>query len=270
MATDSNPGESEPTTGPRTVARKNPRRCDLAVVLASSLESGCFEDRLSCPLTVRGDGFVVRQGVLLGRPVAVAIAGTKSRQAARAAESLAFGHSPRLLVAAGFASGLSDRVSRGDLVVGDSILGAGRELLQLDRTVKRELLAGTSRLQVGRLLTCEHPIDRPAEKRSLGAEHAALAADGQSLAVAKVARSENIPFLAVRVILDAVDDEVPAEIRRLTSRKTAAQRIGAVAGSLVRRPSSIKDLWNVYESSLSASQTLATFLEAVLASMIET
>jgi hypothetical protein len=68
--------------------------------------------------------------------------------------------------------------------------------------------------------------------------------------------------------LDAVDDEVPPEIRRLTSRKTAAQRIGAVAGSLVRRPSSIKDLWNVYESSLVASQTLATFLEAVLASMI--
>ncbi len=125
MATDSHPGEPKPTTSPRTIARKNPRRCDLAVVMASSLESGCFEDRLSCPLTVRGDGFVVRQGALLGRPVAVAIAGTKPRQAARAAEALAFGHSPRLLVAAGFASGLSDRVGRGDLIVGDSIFGAG-------------------------------------------------------------------------------------------------------------------------------------------------
>jgi adenosylhomocysteine nucleosidase len=268
MATDSDPGESGPTTRPNTIARKNPRRCDLAVVMSSSLESGCFEDRLSCPLTVRGDGFVVRQGALLGRPVAVAIAGPKPRQAVRAAEALAFGHSPRLLVAAGFASGLTDRAGRGDIVVGDSVLGAGRELLQLDRTVKRELLSATAGLHVGRLLMSERAIDRPAEKRSLGAEHAALAADGQSLIVAKVARSENVPFLAVRVILDAVDDEVPPEIRRLTSRKTAAQRIGAVAGSLVRRPSSIKDLWNVYDSSLAASQRLATFLESVLASMI--
>jgi adenosylhomocysteine nucleosidase len=268
MAIESNSAAGKPDSSARTVARKNPRRCDLAVVMASSLESGCFEDKLSCPLTVRGDGFIVRQGALLGRPVAVAIAGTKPRQATRAAEALAFGHSPRLLVAAGFASGLSDRVRRGDLVVADSILGATRELLQLDRTVSRDLLASTTNLHTGRLLTFEHPIDRPAEKRSMGVEHAAMAADGQSLIVARVGRSENIPFLAVRVILDAVDDELPPEIRRLTSRKTAAQRIGAVAGSLVRRPSSIKDLWNVYESSLAASQTLAKFLEAVLASMI--
>jgi hypothetical protein len=68
--------------------------------------------------------------------------------------------------------------------------------------------------------------------------------------------------------VDSVDDELPPEVRRLTSRKTAAQRIGAVAGSLVRRPSSIKDLWNVYETSLAASNTLATFLEAVVANMM--
>jgi adenosylhomocysteine nucleosidase len=268
MANESKTGAEKPSPIPRAIARKNPRRCDLAVVMSSSLESGCFEDRLSCPLTVRGDGFLIRQGALQGRPVAIAIAGPKPRQATRAAEALAFGHSPRLLVAAGFASGLSDRLHRGDLVVADSILGVTRELLQLNRTVDRNLLSGTPRLHVGRLLTFEHPVDRPAEKRSLGTEHAALAADGQSLVVAKVCRGENIPFLAVRVVLDAVDDELPPEIRRLTSRKTAAQRIGAVAGSLVRRPSSIKDLWNVYETSLAASQTLATFLEAVVASMM--
>src|SRR5439155_10693789 len=97
------------------------------------------------------------------------------------------------------------------------------------------------------------PIHRPAEKRSLAEDHAALAADTQSLAVAKVCHSENVPFFAVRVIIDAAGDELPLEARRLKSRKTAAQKIGAIAGSLVRRPSSIKDLLNVYESSLAAS-----------------
>jgi adenosylhomocysteine nucleosidase len=267
MASDPLPAPDErPTPNMPPTSRKPP--CVLGIVMANSLESGCFEDRLACVTTVRGDGFTVRQGAIHGRRLALMITGSKPGQTVRGAESLVFGHSPRLVVAAGFASGLSDRVERGDLIVGDSVMGNTRELLTLDRTVDRNLLSSTPHLCVGRLLSFEQPVYRPAEKRSLGAEHGALAIDGQSLAVAKVCRGENIPFLAVRVIVDAVDDEVPPEVRRLTSRKTAAQRIGAAAGSLVRRPSSIKDLWNHYETSLAASNTLATFLEAMVASMM--
>ena len=255
------PAPNAPPTSPKP-------KCVAGILMANSLESGCFEDRLACVTTVRGDGFTVRQGAIQGRRLVLMISGNKPGQTVRGAEALVFGHAPRLVIAAGFASGLSERLERGDLVVADSIMGNTRELLTLDRTVDRNLLSSTPRLCVGRLLSFEQPIYRPAEKRSLGAEHGALAIDGQSLAVAKVCRGENIPFLAVRVIVDSVDDELPPEVRRLTSRKTAAQRIGAVAGSLVRRPSSIKDLWNVYETSLAASNTLATFLEAVVANMM--
>ena len=243
-----------------------PRRCDLAVVMANSLESGSFEDRLACTTTVRGAGFLVRQGVVQGRHVAIMLVGTKPDQIMRGVEALLSGHSPRLVAAAGFASGLGNRLEPGDLVVADCILSAGGEPMLLDRALDRELLTRTLRLFTGRLLTLEQSIHRPAEKRSLGEEHKALAADRQSVSVAKVCRREGVPFFAVRVIVDSVDEEVPAEVRRLTSRKTAAQRIGAIAGSLVRRPSAIKDLWNVYETSLAASQTLAKFLESVLAS----
>jgi adenosylhomocysteine nucleosidase len=267
MATDPLPvpAERPDPNAPPTSAKP---KCVAGILMANSLESGCFEDRLACVTTVRGDGFTVRQGAIQGRRLVLMISGSKPGQSVRGAESLVFGHSPRLVIAAGFASGLSSRLERGDLVVADSIMGNTRELLTLNRTVDRDLLSRTPRLCVGRLLSFEQPIYRPAEKRSLGADHGALAIDGQSLAVAKVCRSENIPFLAVRVIVDTVDDELPPEVRRLTSRKTAAQRIGAAAGSLVRRPSSIKDLWNVYETSLAASSTLATFLEAVVASMM--
>jgi nucleoside phosphorylase len=232
--------------------------------MANSLESGSFDDRLACATTVRGNGFLVRQGVVQGRPVAVMLVGTKPDQITRGVEALLFGHWPRSIAAAGFASGLVDRLERGDLVVADSITGAGGEPISLDRKLDRDLLARTPRLITGRLLTLEQSSHRPAEKRALGLEHKALAADRQSFSVAKVCRRENVPFFAVRVIVDSVDDDVPADVRRLTSRKTAAQRIGAIAGSLVRRPSAIKDLWNVYEMSLAASQTLAKFLESVV------
>lgn len=266
MAPNHSPSsESQPSAGPpAAVSRKG---CALGVVMTNSLESGCFEDKLSCPTTVKGDGFLVRQGVIQGRHVAVAIAGGSRQHVVRATEALIFGHGPRLVAAAGFASGLDDRLERGDLIVADAIRAVTGESLQLDRTVDRNLLAATPRLRVGRLLAIEQPVHRPAEKRSLAEDHEALAADAQSLAVAKVCRSENVPVFAVRVIIDAAGDELPVEARRLTSRKTAAQKIGAIAGSLVHRPSSIKDLWNVYESSLAASETLAKFLEAVAASL---
>lgn len=266
---DNSPTDPQPASIDHPAAQSPPlrsRRCDLGVVMANSLESGAFEDRLACVTTVRGDGFLVRQGVVQGRHVAVMLVSAKPDQIMRGVEALLSGHSPRLVAAAGFASGLADRLKPGDLVVADSILGAGSEPISLDRTLDRELLARTPRLVTGRLVTLEQSIHRPAEKRALGVEHKALAADRRSLPVAKVCRRENVPFFAVRVIVDSVDDEVPVEVRRLTSRKTAAQRIGAIAGSLVRRPSAIKDLWNTYETSLAASQTLAKFLESVLAS----
>jgi nucleoside phosphorylase len=234
--------------------------------MANSLESGAFDDQMACATIVRGDGFLVRQGVIQGRHVAVMLVGTKPDQIARGVEALLFGHRPRLVAAAGFASGLDDRLEPGDLVVAESILGVAGEPILLDRTLNRDLLSHAPRLSTGRLLTLEQSIHRPAEKRALGAEHRALAADRQSLTVARVCRRENVPFFAVRVIVDSVDDELPVEVRRLTSRKTAAQRIGAIAGSLVRRPSAIKDLWNVYETSLAGSRTLAKFLESMLAS----
>ncbi|HEV2969240.1 MAG TPA: hypothetical protein VGY55_04560 [Pirellulales bacterium] len=268
MASDPDPNSAAEPAGSHPPSASRSRRCDLGIVVTNSLESGCFEDRLACVITLRGDGFVLRQGALHGRNVAVMISGAKSQQTVFAVEALVHGHSPRLVVAAGFASGLTDRLERGDLIVADSILGVTRELLPLDRTLDRNLLSATPRLHVGRLLTFEQPVRRPAEKRLLGQEHGALAADGQSLTVARVCRGENVPFSAVRVIVDAVDDELPPEIQRLTSRKTAAQRIGAVAGSLVRRPSAIKALWNAYESSLAASETLAKFLESLAASMM--
>ena len=271
MASDSAPDPAEfPRPSPAELAgprhNRDARNCDLGVLMANSLEAGCLEDRLVAAITVRGEGLVVRRGGLRGSQVAVMIAGAKPRQATRGAEALIFGHGPRLVVAAGFASALSDRLQRGDLVVAESILGVTRELLPLVRTLDRDLANATPRLFVGRLLSLAQPIHRPAEKRALGIEHAALAADRQSLEVAKVCRNENIPFLAVRVIVDTVNDEVPPEVRQLTSRKTAARRIGAVAGSLIRRPSAIKDLWNAYEISLAAAETLAKFIEAVVAS----
>jgi adenosylhomocysteine nucleosidase len=265
MSSDSLFDPQPADSGQPTPPKRSAAHCDVGIIFNSSLEAGCAEDRLSAEITLRGEGFVVKQGMLGGHRIAVTIVGDKKASVQLAVDAIVTGHKPRLIVAAGFASGLTEKLERCDLVVADSILGPTRELLTLDRTLDRNLLAGTPRLHTGRLLSLEQPIHRPAEKRGLGLELGALAADRYSMAIAKLCRREQIPFAAVRVIVDAVGDDLPPELERLSTRMTAAQRIGAIAGSLVRRPSSIKEMWSMYETSLEASLRLAKFLEAAVA-----
>src|SRR5438552_5647068 len=114
MASEPLPAE-RPAPNPPPFSPKP--KCVAGILMANSLESGFFEDRLACVTTVRGDGFTVRQGAIHKRRLALMISGSKPGQAFRAAEALVFGHSPRFVIAAGFASGLTERLERGDLVV---------------------------------------------------------------------------------------------------------------------------------------------------------
>ena len=86
----------------------------------------------------------------------------------------------------------------------------------------------------------------------------------ETLAVAEVCHREQQRFLAVRAICDTIDDEFPADVERLVRKKTLARRIGAAAGTIIRRPSTVKDSWRFREAAIVASQRLAKFLEGVI------
>ena len=86
----------------------------------------------------------------------------------------------------------------------------------------------------------------------------------ETLAVAEVCQREKQRFLAVRVVNDAVDDELPADVERLVRKKTWVRRVSAAAGTIVRRPSTVKDLWRFRETAIVCSQRLAKFLEGVV------
>ncbi len=76
-------------------------------------------------------------------------------------------------------------------------------------------VASTPNLHVGRLLTIDHVARTAEEKRTLGAQHDALACDMETFAMAEACRQAKTRFLSVRVITDAVDDELAPEVDRL-------------------------------------------------------
>jgi adenosylhomocysteine nucleosidase len=119
-------------------------------------------------------------------------------------------------------------------------------------------------MHVGRLLTVDRLIDDPADKRRLAQATGAIALDMETFAVASVCRRAATPFIAIRVVSDAVDDRLPREVGRLLRQKTLAGKLGALAGAVLARPSSVKDLYQLKEDALVASDRLADILEAVV------
>ncbi len=243
--------------------------CHVGIIVALPLESGYFEDRLAGVISIQGHGFTIRTGGLNGRGVAVAIGGHGQDRAARAAEALIAGHRPRWVISAGFAGGLRPQLNRGDIVMADSIAGLSGERLSIDLRLPAEQTQVGRGVHVGRLLTVDRIIRKVDEKRSLGQQHEAIAVDMESLAVARVCQQERKRFLAIRAITDTVDDELPRDVERLLNRPTMVRKLGAAAGSMLRRPSAAKDLWKLRESAITAADHLAKYLTGVIQQLPE-
>jgi adenosylhomocysteine nucleosidase len=226
---------------------QKPPECHVGCVFALSIEAGGLVDRLAGMIRTEGSGFVAREGGLEGRRIVIVESGVGRQRASRATEALILGHHPRWIISAGFAGALDDRLKQGDILIADTIVDADGAQLAID-----------FKLAVDRV------IRDTAEKRELGKRHGALAVDMESMGVARVCSSDKVRFLSVRVIVDTVDRTLPRDIDLLVNKKSTAGRLGAAAGAILRRPSSIKDMWQLKEDALVASERLAKFLVGVV------
>jgi adenosylhomocysteine nucleosidase len=238
--------------------------CDVGLVFAMGAESGGFEDLLEGIVTTRGQGFLVRHGTLAGRRIVLALSGVGRKAAMHATEALIAGHHPRWIISAGFCGGLSPELRRHDILVAESIVDSSGNVLTVETAPATAALDAAPRPHVGRLLTVDAIIRLPKRKREMGLKHHALAADLESGAVAEVCRRVSTRFLAVRVVSDAVDDELPAEIAGMARQNSAAGQWGAALASVLNRPGSLKDMYRLKENALISSDRLARFLARLI------
>lgn len=238
--------------------------CDVLFLFALGIESGGLVDCLQGFETTRLAHGIERAGQLDGREVAIVETGVGQQAAARAARAAIEFYQPRWVVSAGFAGALAPELRRGHVLLADRVAGEEASELQVGIKLAPETVAATKGLHVGRLLTVDRLIRQPAERTALGAQHAALACDMESYAVAEVCRDLGARLISVRIISDAVDDTLPPEVEHLLGQRSLAGKLGAAAGAMFRRPSAAKDLWNLREDALKASDRLARFLRGVV------
>ena len=117
------------------------------------------------------------------------------------------------LISIGTAGGLSRRVTPGTLLVPKRILLSDGMALEPDTDwhahVCRALMPLDS-INTGDLLTVNAVVRQPEHKRGLHDKTKAIAIDMESGQLAQLAKQTGIRFLALRVVMDTVDDEIPA------------------------------------------------------------
>jgi adenosylhomocysteine nucleosidase len=241
--------------------------CSILFLFALELEAAGFIERLrevvrtQCATFVEHDGFLGEARVIVGET------GVGMKAARRATEDLLALHRPAWVVSAGFAGGLAEPVRKGHFVMTQQVVNEAGQALNVGLKLPPETLAAQKSLHAGRLLSVDRLIREEAEKRQLARQHEAVACDMETWAIADACAAQKTRFISVRVITDAVDDELPREVENLLEQKSLAGKLGAVAGALLNRPSSVKDMWKLYEEAQRGSSRLAKFLEGTAAQL---
>ena len=152
-------------------------------------------------------------GYLGGTPVVLTAAGIGPERAERATKGLLERFKIKAALSVGYAGALRDGVKTGELVIVRNVVGAYCNtplpcqsfLTDLARKVAEE---NGFKVHLGDILTVTEPIKRPEDKRQAGVLTGAVAVDMEGAGVAMAAREARIPFMALKVVLDEVDEEL--------------------------------------------------------------
>ncbi len=193
----------------------------------------------------RGKG--VWEGYWEGQRVWVVVGGIGPRRAKRAADALA-SVPLQAMVSAGCAGALAMGVAAGTLVLSQEVrmyeegvlrsFAANPNLLQV-----AEVAAARAKIPVvrGAVFTSPEVLFTPEEKKLWGQRTGAVAVEMESGVHAAFAQRRNLPFVALRIILDPAHRTIP-QISGFTTPAGEARPLKTFS-HLIAHPQHLFDLW---------------------------
>ncbi len=175
-----------------------------------------------------------------------------ARAAPAAGELVAEG--AEALLSVGYAGGLSPQLRPGDLILADAVVTPEGPRLATDESWRAWLseLHGVT----GAIAASDTVVATLPAKTALYRATGALAVDMESLHVARVAATADIPFMAIRVVLDPWDRALPASALAGTDG-AGETRLAPLLASLARRPWEIVDLLRLARDARLADSSLS-------------
>ena len=144
------------------------------------------------------------------------------------------------LMTFGMAGGLDPTLKAGSVVLPRELISEAGTRWLASRSWRERVAAAVSPLRAvteGNLLTSARAIDTPTDKTAAFRETGAAAVDMESAAVAQIADKHNLPFIAVRVIVDTAADKLPRAV--VNASRAGKVHIGRLVAGLVVAPGEI-------------------------------
>ncbi len=152
--------------------------------------------------------------VFIADKVLVAYSGAGAKNATTAAELL-INKGATQLISWGCAAALDMRLKPGDLTLADNLIDVDDTEIAINsswREYANNLLAPYLKIHTGSLTESTNIISSSREKLHLQLITEAIALDMESVAIAKAAIKKNLPFLAIRAIVDPADMDMPRAV----------------------------------------------------------
>jgi adenosylhomocysteine nucleosidase len=188
----------------------------------------------------------------------LAVSGMGRAAAARSARAL-LDAGATALASWGMAGGLDPALAPGTIFLPSEVISSDGASIATSRHWRERLgsaLSAQRPLLQGRLLTSSKAVGSLAEKALLFREKGAVAVDMESLAIAEVAATRQLPFIAVRVIVDSAGDALPQAVTAAADSEGHLQ-IWRLMGALARAPADLAPLIRLARRYRAANRSLA-------------
>jgi adenosylhomocysteine nucleosidase len=204
--------------------------------------------------------FTVHEAKIGRATVDLVVTGMGKENARRAAEAAISGEH-KACIGAGFAGALRPTLKIGDVLVARAVRELGKsKTLECSRNLFMAAYENQG-IEAKMFLTADHVVGTAEEKQRLSPF--AEAVDMESFATISVAMEKKVPFVAVRVISDRFDQDMPVEIET-TLDEHGRVKIGGVMKHVAAHPLQIPALIRLGRKSQTAAEALARFLEAFI------
>jgi len=159
----------------------------------------------------------------------------------------------------GMAGGLDPALSAGAILLPTEVIGSDGQQINTAAGWRERLsgaVAAHAPVRTGRLLTTSRAVGSVADKAALFRSTGAAAVDMESLGVGAVARDNQLPFIAVRVIVDSAADVLPRAVTEAADHAGHLQ-IWRLIGALALTPNELAPLIRLARRYRAANRSLA-------------
>ena len=195
------------------------------------------------------------QGLLNGVQIILVANGPGPRLAGEAVDAVQQNKEMDSLVSIGFCGALKPSLAACDIFVATEVAGIAPALTLASTP------ASSRPFKTGKLLSIDRVVSTAVEKVQLG-QAGAVAVEMEAAAVALRAQKYNVPFYAVRVVTDTVDENFPLDFNRMRSGHNGGRfSRGKIIAAALRSPATVfPELLKLNKRTKRASQALGDFL----------